>query len=71
MEEVSLISFLKRVPLLKQAVFPTDAERYVLAERVLDVLTYENKDASEENKTTAEYFVSYIKEIELRTVGKD
>ncbi|CAB3991436.1 PREDICTED: uncharacterized protein LOC107346752 [Paramuricea clavata] len=28
-----------------------------------------NKDACEENKTTAEFFVSYIKEVELRKVG--
>ena len=71
MEQISLISFLKRVPLFKQTVFPMDAERYVLAEKVLDILTYENKDACEENKTTAEFFVRYIKEVELRTVGKD
>ncbi|CAB4003282.1 Hypothetical predicted protein, partial [Paramuricea clavata] len=68
MEEVSLISFLKRVPLFKNTVFPMDAERYVLAERVLDVLMYEDKDVCEENKTTAEFFVSYIKEVELRKV---
>jgi hypothetical protein len=60
-----------RVPLFKHTVFPIDAERYVLAERVLDVLTYEDKDACEETKTTAKFFVSYIKKVELRKVGKN
>ena len=50
MEEVFLVTFLKRTPALKDVVFPVDAERYILAETVLNILTYENKDASEENK---------------------
>lgn len=35
MEEVSLVTFLKRTPVLKDVVFPVDAERYILAETVL------------------------------------
>ena len=70
MEEVSLVTFLKRTPVLKDVVFPVDAERYILAETVLNVLTYENKDASEENKTTAEFFETYIKEIATRRSGR-
>ena len=70
MEEVSLVTFLKRTPVLKDVVFPVDAERYILAETVLNVLTYENKDASEENKTTAEFFETYIKEIAMRRSGR-
>jgi hypothetical protein len=70
MEEVSLTSFFKRVPLLKNVVFPTDDERNILATTVLDVLVFENKEACEENKRTAEFLVSYIKEIELRATGK-
>ena len=70
MEEVSLISFLKRVPSFQQTVFPVDAERCISAERLLDVLAYEEKDACEENKNTAGFFVSYINEVEHRTTGK-
>ena len=49
MEEVSLISFLKRVPSFQQTVFPVDAERCISAERLPDVLAHEEKDACEEN----------------------
>ena len=68
--EVSLVTFLKCTPVLKDVVFPVDAERYILAETVLNVLTYENKDASEENKTTAEFFETYIKETATRRSGR-
>jgi hypothetical protein len=71
MEAVSLSTFLKRVPLLKQIVFPTDEERNILAASVLDILTYEDKDGNEDNERTADYFVRYVKEIELRKDGEN
>lgn len=69
MEEVSLISFLKQVPLLKNIVFPMDKERHVLAATVLNVLQFEKKEECEKNKRTAEFLISYIKELELRHTG--
>lgn len=69
MEEVSLISFLKRVPLLINALFPADNERHILAATVLNVMSFEDKETCTENKRTADFFVSYIKEIELRARG--
>ncbi|CAB3995641.1 E3 ubiquitin- ligase UPL2-like [Paramuricea clavata] len=66
MEEVSLITFLIKNRILTQVVFPTDQERIIPAEHLLEHTRFEEEDVSESNKTTAMFFRSYIKEIAER-----
>ena len=68
MKEVSLITFLIKNRILTQVVFPTDQERIIPAERLLEHTRFE-EDVSESNKTTAMFFRSYIKEIAERKEG--
>lgn len=70
MEEVSLITYLRRTPSLIKAVFPNEAEKVILAEEVKELLTLEDRNSNEKNERTAEFFGVYIDELERETRGK-
>ncbi|XP_078364127.1 uncharacterized protein LOC144648453 [Oculina patagonica] len=71
MEEVSLITYLRRTPSLIKAVFPNEAEKVILAEEVKELLTFEDRNSNEKNERTAEFFGVYIDELERETRGED
>lgn len=69
MDEVSLITYLKKSPFLTQLVFPTEKERTISVEDLMKSIHYEAKDKSESNLVTANFFHSYIEEIDARNEG--
>ena len=69
MEEVSLVRFLTENHVLLPVVFPTDKERVIPAEALLDHMRFEDVDAPDSNRTTAMFFQRYIKELEDRKEG--
>ncbi len=71
MDEVSLISYLKKNQYLAMVVFPSESDRCIVASEVLDlVAAFEDKEKSEDTKRTAEFFTQYVKELESRPDGK-
>lgn len=69
MEEVSLTTFLRRSPSLIKVVFPREAEKVILAEEVKELLSFENRRDNEQNRRTAEFYESYIDELEVGMKG--
>ena len=70
MEEVSLHSYMIQWPSLVKIVFPTEASRVIQGEDVKKCIVFEEKDSSAENQRTADFFVAYVGELELRKKGK-
>ena len=70
MDEVSLCRFLIKCPILTTLVFPCENERTMLASEVLQSIKFEDKDESDANHKTADFFCAYIKEIEACREGK-
>lgn len=70
MDEISLGRFLIKCPLLTTLVFPYENERTVLASEVLQSIEFEDKEDSDANRKTADFFCAYIKDIETRKEGK-
>jgi hypothetical protein len=70
MDEVSLVSYLKKNQYLAMVVFPSEADRYIVASEVLELVAFEDKEKSEGTKRTAEFFTQYVKELESRPDGK-
>ena len=62
MEEVSLITFLRRSPSLMKVVFPRESDKVILAKEVKDLMTFEDRMDSEQNERTARFreFVSIL-----------
>ncbi len=56
--------------MLTQVVFPTDKERIIPAESLLQHSSFE-EDASAYNKIIAMFFRKYIKEIEVKKAGSE
>ncbi len=49
MDDVSLVSFLRRNPLIRNIIFPTELERNISANEILDAMTFEKRYDSETN----------------------
>ena len=69
MDEVSLTTFLRRTPSLIKVVFPREAERVILADEVKELMTDEDRGENEQNGRTAEFYESYIDELEVGIKG--
>ena len=69
MDEVSLTTFLRTIPSLIKVVFPREAERVILADEVKELMTFEDRSENEQNGRTAEFYESYIDELEVGIKG--
>ena len=70
MEEVSLYTFMTRSPSLADIVFPREAERIIMSKDIQKSMSFDDKDNEGDNKRAADFFVSYMKEIDERVEGK-
>ena len=70
MEEVSLITFLRRSPSLMKVVFPRESDKVILAKEVKDLMTFEDRRDSEQNERTARFCEFYVDELEAGVKGK-
>ena len=59
MDDVSLVTFLRRNLLILNIVFPTEVDRNITANEVLHAMTFENRYDNETNIHTAENFIRY------------
>ena len=69
MEEVLLITFLRRSPSLMKAVFPRESDKVILAKKVKDLMTLEDRRDSEQNERTARFCEFYVDELEAGVKG--
>ena len=69
MDEVSLTTFLRTNPSLIKVVFPREAERVILADEVKELINFEDRSENEQNGRTAEFYESYIDELEVGIKG--
>lgn len=60
MDDVSLVTFLRRNRLILNIIFPTEVDRNITANEVLDAMIFEKRYDNETNTHTAENFVRYI-----------
>ena len=70
MNDVSLTTYMKQNNFLAKIVFPTEAERHILADELLKALEFDNEHSDINTSKTADFFTQYIKELESRTEGK-
>ena len=69
MEEVSLITFLRRSPSLLKVVFPHESDKVILAEEVTELMTFEDRRGSEQNERTTQFYEFSIDALEAGVKG--
>lgn len=69
MDEVSLITYLRRSRSLMKVAFPCEADKVILAEEVKELMTFEERRDSEQNERTAQFYEFYIDELEAGVKG--
>ena len=69
MDEIGLTAYLIKCSALTKLVFPLENERTIVAKDVIESISFQGKDESEENYLTSSFFLQYINEISERKEG--